>query len=121
MNTVEFREAASARPEYDQPCGSSHIGSALSIADIMAVLYGQVLNIDPQNPKPDGIVLFLSKGPCGRNRLWLLAERGLCRWKADYALSEWLGSMMCHTKESQVELSTGLLKACRWVPVWPMR
>ena len=30
---------------------ASHIGSALSIADIVAVLYGSVLNVDPSHPK----------------------------------------------------------------------
>ena len=29
--------------------GASHIGSALSIADILAVLYGRIMKIDPQN------------------------------------------------------------------------
>ena len=29
---------------------ASHIGSALSIADIVAVLYGGVLDVDPANP-----------------------------------------------------------------------
>ena len=33
---------------------SSHIAAALSIADILAVLYGGFLNVDPENPgKPD--------------------------------------------------------------------
>ena len=30
--------------------GSSHVGSGLSIADIIAVLYGEVLQLDPQCP-----------------------------------------------------------------------
>ena len=30
--------------------GSSHVASCLSIADILAVLYGKVLRIDPKNP-----------------------------------------------------------------------
>jgi len=42
---------------------ASHIGSALSIADIVAVLYGQVLNVDPRYPKLSGRDRFiLSKG-----------------------------------------------------------
>ena len=31
--------------------GGSHIGSALSIADILAVLYTDILHLDPKNPK----------------------------------------------------------------------
>ena len=30
--------------------GGSHLGSILSVADIMAVLYTDVLKVDPQNP-----------------------------------------------------------------------
>ncbi len=42
---------------------ASHIGSALSIADIVAVLYGHVLKIDPNNPDWEERDRFiLSKG-----------------------------------------------------------
>ena len=40
---------------------SSHIGSILSIADILAVLYGQVLKVKPDNPlwgKRDRFIFF---------------------------------------------------------------
>ena len=30
--------------------GGSHIGSALSMADILAVLYSDIMNFDPKNP-----------------------------------------------------------------------
>lgn len=30
--------------------GGSHIGAILSVADIIAVLYSGVMNIDPKNP-----------------------------------------------------------------------
>jgi len=43
--------------------GASHIGSALSIADIIAVLYSQVLCIEPANPHlPERDRFILSKG-----------------------------------------------------------
>jgi transketolase len=42
---------------------ASHIGSALSIADIMAVLYGSALNVDPTNSKwAERDRFLLSKG-----------------------------------------------------------
>lgn len=42
---------------------ASHIGSALSIADIVAVLYAQVLHIDPAQPRmPERDRFILSKG-----------------------------------------------------------
>jgi len=44
---------------------SSHIGGALSMADIVAVLYHDILNIDPANPAlPTRDRLILSKGHC---------------------------------------------------------
>jgi transketolase len=42
---------------------ASHIGGALSMADILAVLYNDILNINPHNPKdPDRDRFILSKG-----------------------------------------------------------
>jgi len=42
---------------------ASHIGSALSIADIVAVLYSQVLRVDPNQPQlPERDRFILSKG-----------------------------------------------------------
>src|SRR3989338_9336026 len=46
--------------------GSSHIGAAYSIVDILTVLYFGVLNIDPKNPKlPERDRCLLSKGHGG--------------------------------------------------------
>ncbi|HEX6576681.1 MAG TPA: hypothetical protein VF042_17055, partial [Gemmatimonadaceae bacterium] len=43
--------------------GSSHVGSVLSMADIVAVLYGGILRVDPSNPeKPNRDRFILSKG-----------------------------------------------------------
>ncbi|RTL88146.1 MAG: hypothetical protein EKK29_05225 [Hyphomicrobiales bacterium] len=45
---------------------SSHVGSALSIADIVATLYGAALHVDPAQPqKPDRDRFILSKGHAG--------------------------------------------------------
>lgn len=42
---------------------SSHLGGAFSMADILAVLYNDILNIDPRNPKdPSRDRFVLSKG-----------------------------------------------------------
>lgn len=43
--------------------GVGHIGGALSICDVLAVLYGGVMNIDPKNP-------------CDENRDWLVVSKG---------------------------------------------
>lgn len=55
----------------------SHPGPALSIADIMAVLYFKIMNIDPQNPKwADRDRLILSKGHACPALYSALALRG---------------------------------------------
>lgn len=54
-----------------------HIGGALSIADIMAVLYFHILKIDPENPEwEDRDRVVLSKGHASVAWYAALAERG---------------------------------------------
>ncbi len=57
--------------------GSSHIGAALSIADILAVLYGRTMRFDARSPKWPGRDRFiLSKGHAGAAVYAVLAESG---------------------------------------------
>jgi transketolase len=57
--------------------GSSHIGSILSIVDILAVLYGKIMNYDINNPKLETRDRFiLSKGHAGAGVYATLAEVG---------------------------------------------
>ena len=57
--------------------GSSHVGSMFSAADIYAVLYGSVLNVDPARPEwPERDRFVLSKGHAGGGVYAALAERG---------------------------------------------
>ncbi|OGD16578.1 transketolase [Candidatus Atribacteria bacterium RBG_19FT_COMBO_35_14] len=54
-----------------------HIGGALSITDIMAVLYFHILKIDPENPEwEDRDRVILSKGHASAAWYAALAERG---------------------------------------------
>jgi len=54
-----------------------HIGGALSIADIMVVLYFHILKIDPENPEwEDRDRVVLSKGHASAAWYAALAERG---------------------------------------------
>ena len=56
---------------------ASHIGGALSAADILAALYFRVLSIDPKNPKGEERDIFiLSKGHCCSALYAALGERG---------------------------------------------
>lgn len=57
--------------------GVGHIGGALSIADVLAVLYGKHMNIDPKNPQKEGRDrLILSKGHAGPALYAALANLG---------------------------------------------
>lgn len=67
--------------------GFGHIGGSASIADVLAVLYGGVMRIDPQNPawqERDWFVL--SKGHCGPALYAALALKG-------YFPMEWLDTL----------------------------
>jgi transketolase len=56
---------------------ASHIGSCLSMADILAVLYTRILQVDPLDPKnPDRDRFILSKGHAAAILYAALAERG---------------------------------------------
>lgn len=55
----------------------SHLGGALSMADILAVLYGEVLRIDPKNfNSATRDVFILSKGHACSTLYGVLAEKG---------------------------------------------
>jgi transketolase len=93
--------------------GSSHVGSVLSMADIVAVLYGSILRVDPSNPaKPDRDRFILSKGHAGAGIYAALAESGffstelLDKHCADGSV---LSGHVSHRGVPGVELSTGSL------------
>ena len=94
--------------------GSSHVASAFSMADILAVLYGGgILNFDPTNPKlPSRDRFILSKGHAGAGVYAVLAECGFfprekllqhCQDGSD------LSGHVSHKGIPGVELSTGSL------------
>lgn len=57
--------------------GAGHVGGSMSMADLMAVLYGDVMKIDPKNPKwEDRDWLVVSKGHCGPAVYGALALKG---------------------------------------------
>src|SRR6202011_4623476 len=56
---------------------ASHVGSCLSMADLLAVLYGAVLRVDPQRPSwNERDRLIVSKGHGAAILYAVLAERG---------------------------------------------
>ena len=93
--------------------GSSHIGSCLSIADILAVLYGRVLHVDPGQPRHPGRDRFiLSKGHAGAAVYATLAECGfmpVAKLATHYQDGSDLSGHVSHKGIPGVELSTGSL------------
>jgi transketolase len=92
--------------------GASHIGSCLSIADILAVLYGEILQVDPKQPDNlDRDRFILSKGHAGAILYTTLAAKGFfpIEWLEDYSQngSLLLGHISHHVPG--VEVSTGSL------------
>lgn len=93
--------------------GSGHPGGSLSAADIMSVLYFQVLNIDPSNPKdPSRDRFVLSKGHGAPVLYAALAERGFFPLEQLWTLRKMGSPLQGHpdmTKVPGVEMSTGSL------------
>ena len=93
--------------------GSSHIGSILSMTDLVAVLYGAILRVDSQNPKWPGRDRFiLSKGHAGAGVYAALAEKGFFDVKTldkHYQDGSILSGHISHKGVPGVELSTGSL------------
>ena len=92
---------------------SSHLGSALSICDVLAVLYGKVMRIDPKKPEwEDRDRFILSKGHAGAAVYGCLAECGfmpLEKLLSHYQDGSDLSGHVSHRGIPGVELSTGSL------------
>lgn len=93
--------------------GSSHIGSIFSVCDILAVLYGSVLKLRPNEPKwKDRDRFILSKGHAGAGVYAALAESGFIpidKLKTHYQDGSDLSGHVSHKGIPGVELSTGSL------------
>lgn len=92
--------------------GGGHIGSIMSVADIIAVLYTEILNYDPANPKWESRDRFiLSKGHAGAAVYAALAENGffeVAELKTHYADGSRLSGHVSHHLPG-VDFSTGSL------------
>ena len=118
MNTLNIDSRSLARRmrvnalEMVHRIKASHIGSVLSICDIVAVLYGQILRLDPQQPEaPERDRFILSKGHACVAVYAALAETGffpveeLVNYGQDHSV---LMNHISH-KVAGVEFSTGSL------------
>jgi transketolase len=92
---------------------SGHPGGSLSCTDILAYLYGEKMNVDPENPvNPDRDRFVLSKGHCAPALYSALALRGFFPEEQVGTLRS-CGSIMqghpCMTHIPGVDMSTGSL------------
>lgn len=92
--------------------GGSHIGAVLSVADIIAVLYSDILNYKVENPEWDGRDrVVMSKGHAGAAIYAALAENGFFpveELKTHYQNGSRLSGHVSHYVPG-VDLSTGSL------------
>ncbi len=93
--------------------GEGHVGGSLSIADVLAVLYGRYMRIDPADPhKPDRDKFVLSKGHCGPALYATLALKGFFPKEALNTLNRFGTILPSHCDRNRtpgVDMSTGSL------------
>lgn len=93
--------------------GVSHVGSALSVVDILSVLYGNVANTSSSRiSDPDRDIVILSKGHAATALYSILAIQGFfpLSWLNDYCSDgAQLGGHVTSKGVPGVELSTGSL------------
>lgn len=92
---------------------AAHVGTSLSMADLLAVLYGSILRVDPGRPDwPDRDRFILSKGHGCAGLYAVLAERGFFprEWLDDfYRNGSPLAGHVTHVGVPGVDASTGAL------------
>ena len=91
---------------------SGHVGSSLSMADLLVVLFEKILRLDPKNPRwPQRDRFILSKGHAAAGVYSIMAEKG-------FFPKEWLETYYCDNGKlcghishhvPGVEFSTGSL------------
>ena len=93
--------------------GASHIGAALSVIDILSVLYGEVADVAPHRTEdPARDIVLVSKGHSASGVYAVMAHAGFLpvEWLDDYYLDgSRLGGHVTAHGIPGVELSTGAL------------
>lgn len=96
-----------------ESAGYGHIGGSMSVCDLLAVLYMDVLNIDPHDSKKrDRDWVVLSKGHCGPALYATLAYKGYFETSELMTLNRGGTNLPSHCdrlKTNGVDLSTGSL------------
>lgn len=93
--------------------GFGHVGGSMSIVEAMAVLYGDVMKVDPQNPHwADRDWCVLSKGHAGPCAYATLALKGFYPVEETHTLNQPGTNFPSHTdrlKTPGIDLTTGSL------------
>lgn len=93
--------------------GFGHVGGSMSMAEAMAVLYGEFLNVDPKNPGwEDRDWMVLSKGHAGPVMYATLGLKGYYPIEDAYQLNQPGTKFPSHTDRTMtpgVDLTTGSL------------
>jgi transketolase len=96
-----------------QSTGGGHIGGAMSIADVLAVLYGDIMRYNPKNPGWDGRDrLVVSKGHAGPAVYAALALSGFFPEEMLYTLNRGGTKLPSHcdrNKTPGIDMTTGSL------------
>ncbi len=99
--------------EAIRAAGSGHVGGSFSVADILAVLYFEKMELDPDNPRdPDRDRFVLSKGHCTPALYAALAYRGYFPVEHLKTFRDIDSNLSGHaemTKVPGVDMSTGSL------------
>ncbi|MCL2865759.1 MAG: transketolase [Lachnospiraceae bacterium] len=93
--------------------GAGHVGGSMSMAELMAVLYGGVMHVDPSNPKWEARdKLVVSKGHCGPAVYGALALTGFFPMEELYTVNQPKTRLPSHcdmNKTPGVDMTTGSL------------
>ena len=93
--------------------GGGHVGGALSMTEILVVMYQHILNIDPSDPKkPDRDRLILSKGHGGVGICPVLCDAGYYTKEMMDNFNQYLSPFGMHpdmNKVPGIDMSTGSL------------
>jgi len=96
-----------------ESAGYGHIGGSMSLCDMLAVLYNDIMVVDPKNPKDkDRDYLVLSKGHCGPALYATLAYKGFITKEDLKTLNKGGTKLPSHcdrVKTNGIDISTGSL------------
>ena len=112
LQELALRIRIGAMEEFNA-LGFGHVGGSLSICDLLAVLYGAVMRVDPQNPNwPERDKLVCSKGHAGPGVYSALAVKGFFPYEQLKTLNVPGTDLPSHcdkNKTAGVDMTTGSL------------